>query len=209
MANAVKFTFGNAFDDAGRKAQEQAEERKRSELSAMRAQAFDNGFEAGRQQALAGIEAELEASCSAMAAAISAQVQALDVAKADLLSQSAELARLIGERLAGHLIEQAPLEAIAELVTRAFAVAAHEPRLVVRVADTLLDAVKARSEALAAAHGYAGRMIFLAEPAMARGDVRVEWADGGAERRLGAQIAELDRLVAAFVAGHLPECGDS
>lgn len=201
MTGAIKFTFDKAFDESGRKAQQQAEVRQHAEQEAMRASAFAQGVEAGRLQALESIESATQTAIEGLSAQIIAQAHSMTVAKADLMRQCADLARVIAERLAGKLIEQAPVDAIADLVEQAFAVAAREPRLVIRVADPLLDAVKHRCEGLAGAHGYAGKLIFLSEPGMQMTEARVEWADGGAERSLANHMTQIDRLVAAFIDG--------
>ena len=51
-----------------------------------------------------------------------------------------------------------------------------------RVNDALFDALQRRLAAIAQANGYAGKIVLLADDALAPGDGRIEWADGGAER---------------------------
>lgn len=208
MSTAVKFTFGNSFDDNGRKAQELAEQNRQDEIAAMRLAAREEGFAQGRDHMLAGIEAASQSALDALTVSLAGQVKSLDLAKADLLRQCADLARIVGERLAGRLVEQLPVEAIETLVRQAFSVAAREPRLVIRVSEPLLDRIKERTEALAAAQGFAGRLIFLGEPDLAPGDARIEWADGGAERRFVSQLADLDRLIDAFLDAQTLQTGD-
>lgn len=57
-----------------------------------------------------------------------------------------------------------------------------ESRLVIRVADGLLDALQSRIDSLATQQGYGGKIILLADNSLGIGDVKIEWADGGAER---------------------------
>jgi flagellar assembly protein FliH len=65
----------------------------------------------------------------------------------------------------------------------------------------LLDPMKQRVDALAEAAGYEGRIVLLVDETIPDGDVRVEWADGGAERdsaRLWRDVdAALKRLTDA------------
>lgn len=70
-----------------------------------------------------------------------------------------------------------------------------EPRIVIRVADPLLDAIQERVTAMAAQAGFEGKIVLLAQSDLQAGDVRVEWADGGAERDIGLLWREIDAIV--------------
>jgi flagellar assembly protein FliH len=70
-----------------------------------------------------------------------------------------------------------------------------EPRVVIRVADPLLDAIQERVTAMAAQVGFEGKIVLLAQSDLQAGDVRVEWADGGAERDIGLLWREIDAIV--------------
>jgi flagellar assembly protein FliH len=94
------------------------------------------------------------------------------------------------------LSRKEPLGEIEALVAECLREAIEEPRIVVRVADQLFEAVQRRLAPLAAAAGYAGKFVLLADDALGLGDCRVEWADGGAERDQKRLLNDLD---AAFV----------
>ena len=79
-----------------------------------------------------------------------------------------------------------------------------EPRLVVRAADPLLDPI---NESLAAARGKAGfegKVVLLADDGVAPGDVRIEWADGGAERDSERLWREIDGIIARSLGDEEP-----
>lgn len=93
-------------------------------------------------------------------------------------------------------------EAMAEveaLITDCLARVHDEPRLVVRVADELLDEVRQRIDQLTGAAGFAGRIILLADNTLKPGDARVEWADGGADRDTAALWREIEGAIQRFV----------
>jgi flagellar assembly protein FliH len=48
--------------------------------------------------------------------------------------------------------------------------------------------------------GFAGRLIVLAEPELAVGDCKIEWADGGVVREAAAIDAKITELVERYVA---------
>src|SRR3546814_7421477 len=71
-----------------------------------------------------------------------------------------------------------------------------EPRVVIRCADADLDALQTRAEQAAARSGFEGKLVFLADERLKTGDLRVEWADGGAERNQTALWPEIDAVIA-------------
>ena len=57
-----------------------------------------------------------------------------------------------------------------------------------------------RIELLAAQAGFEGRLVILAEPAIATGDCRIEWADGGVVLDSAAIEAKISELVGRYLA---------
>src|SRR3546814_7302027 len=53
--------------------------------------------------------------------------------------------------------------------------------------------------------GFEGKLVFLADERLKTGDLRVEWADGGAERNQKALWQEIDAVIARVLA---PTAGD-
>jgi flagellar assembly protein FliH len=76
-----------------------------------------------------------------------------------------------------------------------------EPRLVVRVADALLDPLNESLQAARSSAGFEGKIVLLADDSVANGDIRIEWADGGAERDSTRLWREIDEIVARAL-GH-------
>ncbi len=80
-----------------------------------------------------------------------------------------------------------------------------EARIVVRLHDGLLDALRTDLDATAQAAGFEGKLVLLAESDIAPGDCRIEWADGGVERaadRIWSDIeSAMMRAIAATPAG--------
>ena len=61
--------------------------------------------------------------------------------------------------------------------------------MVVRIAPEIYEIAKAKLEEIAHARGFEGRLVVLAEPELAPGDCRIEWAEGGVEREEAATLA--------------------
>ncbi len=70
-----------------------------------------------------------------------------------------------------------------------------EPRIIVKAAQPLVEAVRERLEAVCAAHGFEGRVVVQADARLSPGDCRVEWADGGAERDQARLMADIEAAI--------------
>ena len=74
------------------------------------------------------------------------------------------------------------------------------PHLVVRINDSLYEAARERIERLAKQSGFEGRLVILAEPDIATGDCKIEWADGGVVLERAAIDAKINELVGRYIA---------
>jgi flagellar assembly protein FliH len=74
------------------------------------------------------------------------------------------------------------------------------PHLVVRINDSLYEAAHERIEQLAKRSGFEGRLVILAEPEIATGDCRIEWADGGVVLERAAIEAKISEFVGRYIA---------
>ena len=74
------------------------------------------------------------------------------------------------------------------------------PHLVVRINDQLYEAAREKIERQAAQNGFEGRLVILAEPGIATGDCRIEWADGGVVLERAAIEAKISELVGRYLA---------
>ena len=70
----------------------------------------------------------------------------------------------------------------------------------VRIAEPIYEVAHKRLEDIARLAGFEGRLVVLAEPGMAVGDCRVEWADGGLARERVATEAAIVEAVNRYVA---------
>jgi flagellar assembly protein FliH len=91
---------------------------------------------------------------------------------------------------------KAPLLEIEALLSDCLREAFDEPRLVLRVADSLFEPLQQRLAAITGAAGFAGKVVLLADEALGPGDARVEWAEGGAERDQRRLMHDIDGALA-------------
>lgn len=197
MEQIRRYTFDDLVFDDGNEAGRKVE---LAELEAVRQSARAEGHAAGLAEARAETEAALARALGAVADAagtlLAAEAARTQAAGRDAVSLAmTALSRLLPEAARRHAL--AEIEAV---LTRVLAERPDEPRLVVRVAEDQFDAVRARIEALAAERGFAGRLVFLAEPGLKPADARIEWADGGAERAFDRMWNEIERAAAEALA---------
>ncbi len=70
----------------------------------------------------------------------------------------------------------------------------------VRINEALYEATHERIERMAAQSGFQGRLVILAEPEIAGGDCKIEWADGGVVLERAAIEAKINELVGRYIA---------
>ena len=110
----------------------------------------------------------------------------------------------VGRKLAETLVAAHPLEEVEALLAQCMGRLMGEARIVLRVHESILDALQERVGEITRQHGYDGHVILLGDDTIAPGDCRIEWADGGAERDMSQLAGNIDdsitRMVQAGVA---------
>lgn len=223
MRAVAKFLFDNSFDVESPEPQDLAAERaapapepvveappppptySAAELAAAR--------EEGRAQGAAEAEAAAAAAAAQTRNDVLAAIRDLLPGIAREIDEGAVMAsRFMLEttiaglrRLMPELNRRGGLAEIEGLLQETMSHLRDEARIVVRLHDGLLDALRADLDATARAAGFEGKLVLLAEADIAPGDCRIEWADGGVERaaeRIWSDIeGAMMRAIAATPAG--------
>ena len=115
-------------------------------------------------------------------------------------TEAVDVAVAVARKLCSQLVAAEPLGEITGLVSDCFSHLVATPHLVVRINDTLYDAAREKIERQAAQSGFQGRLVILAEPEIATGDCRIEWADGGVVLERAAIEAKINELVGRYMA---------
>src|SRR5689334_2662150 len=115
-------------------------------------------------------------------------------------TEAVDVAVAVARKLCTELIAREPLGEITALVSDCFSHLVSTPHLVVRINDGLYEAARTQIERLAAQAGFEGRLVILAEPTIATGDCRIEWADGGVVLDRAAIEAKISELVGRYMA---------
>jgi flagellar assembly protein FliH len=123
-------------------------------------------------------------------------------------TEAVDVAVAVARKLCSELISNEPLGEISGLVSDCFSHLVSTPHLAVRINDSLYEAARERIERLARQSGFEGRLVILAEPDIATGDCKIEWADGGVVLERAAIEAKINELVGRYIASR-DQAGDT
>ena len=170
-----------------------------------RAEAFEQGTAVGEQRARDAAHEAIVAVLDRIARDLPVLVARLDEIREDARKEAAVLAFKIASKLAGELIERQPLAEVEAMIADALSQLGEQgdvARIVVRVAEDLVDGLGEHVDGLAARAGFSGQIVLLADRDMDGSNCRVEWADGGAERDVAALEHEIEAAVMRYVRSH-------
>jgi flagellar assembly protein FliH len=170
-------------------------------LAEAEAQAYRNGTAAAQAQAASDAERSAGAALNRVGAALEGLRAGLSSVEGRLEGEAVEVAVAVARRLAPELIAREPLTEIEALARECFRHLVAAPHVVVRINDALQDSVRERLEDISRSHGFAGRLVVLADPEIALGDCRIEWADGGIERDRAKVEATIGEAVLRYIKG--------
>ncbi|SDD94398.1 FliH/SctL family protein [Kordiimonas lacus] len=199
MAEPVKYRFDQAFDGGAKSRFDEELERLRADAETIKSEAYAHGFEEGRNQALQDIEAATKETLSQIAQGAHALFSQKSQLESGIKQDMVQLAYAIASKLSPALIRAHPMAEIEALIEDCLATTHKEPRLVVRVSEALLDPVNERLEDLKASTGFPGDIVLIGEPGLGPQDCRVEWPDGGTERKHDTIMREVETAVQRFV----------
>ena len=169
-------------------------------LAEAEAVGYRNGVAAAEAQALTDSSRLTALALERLVGVLGGLHQALHAVEAKLEAEAVEVAVAVGRKLAPALIAREPLAEIEALATECFKQLVTTPHVVVRVNDALHATARGRLEEIARLRGFEGRLVVIAEPDVAPGDCRVEWADGGLNRDSAATEAAITEAVGRYVA---------
>ena len=164
------------------------------------AQAYRAGFDAAQREAKVESDRRAALALEEIAISIKAIAARVNGIENRMETEAVDVAVAVARKLTAELIAREPLGEITALVSDCFSHLVATPHLVVRINDSLYEGARAQIERLATHAGFEGRMVILAEPTIATGDCRIEWADGGVVLDRAAIEAKISELVGRYLA---------
>ncbi|HZN30204.1 MAG TPA: FliH/SctL family protein [Xanthobacteraceae bacterium] len=201
MSAPAKFMFDNDFAVGERTKSSVALAEHAAKLAEVEAAGYRKGFAAAKAEAEQRAAAALE-----RAAAVLAELnRGLAAVETRLEIEAVEVAVAVARKLAPELIAREPFAELTALAAGCFRHLVAAPHVVVRVNDALQERARELLEETARAGGFDGRLVVLAEPEIAPGDCRIEWADGGVKRDRATIEGAIEESVARYVAARRGE----
>jgi flagellar assembly protein FliH len=201
MAAPAKFLFDMDFGapDKPREKPATAAEIAQKVASA-EARAYRDGYDAGQREAKAESDRRTALALEEIGITIKGIATRFSGIETRMETEAVDVAIAVARKLCNELISGEPLAEITALVGDCFSHLVSTPHLVVRINDSLYEAAREKIERQAAQSGFEGRLVILAEPEIATGDCRIEWADGGVVLERAAIEAKINELVGRYIA---------
>lgn len=165
------------------------------ELVFARDAAFEEGRQAGMGEALEQSERMIATALTALSDQMQTVFQRQEEANDANARNAARVALAVLKKVLPATCEAYAFDEVTRVVEEVVVHILDEPRIIVKVAEPLVDAVHERLQAVCAAYGFEGRVVVQADVRLTPGDCRVEWTDGGAERDQARLMREVEATV--------------
>ena len=200
MSAPAKFLFDVDFSAPDKKEKPATPAEIAAKIAETEARAYRAGYDAARHEAKVESDRRAALALEEIAIAIRSIAARINGIENRMETEAVDVAVAVARKLCAELIAREPLGEITALVSDCFSHLVSTPHLVVRINDSLYEGARAQIERLASQAGFEGRLVILAEPTIATGDCRIEWADGGVVLERTAIDAKINELVGRYLA---------
>ncbi|MBX3552989.1 MAG: flagellar assembly protein FliH [Pseudolabrys sp.] len=199
MVAQAKFLFDTDFAPAADKRPAMSLGEHEARCAEREAAAYQRGVAAAEARIEAHAQQLIAAALGAIGAGIEQLGRNLQTLEMRLEHEAIDVAVAVGGKLAPDLIAREPFAEIAALATDCFQHLVSKPHVAIRVNDAVYETAKQQLDEIARSRGFEGRLVVLAEPEIAPGDCRIEWADGGIGRDRQHAATIIGDAVARYV----------
>jgi flagellar assembly protein FliH len=200
MAAPAKFLFDVDFSAPDKRDKPATPAEIAEKIAEAEARAYRAGYDAAQREAKAESDRRAALALEEIAISIRGIAAGVNGIENRMETEAVDVAVAVARKLCTELIAREPLGEMTALVSDCFSHLVATPHLVVRINDSLYEGARAQIERLAAQAGFEGRLVILAEPTIATGDCRIEWADGGVVLDRAAIEAKISELVGRYMA---------
>ncbi len=176
-----------------------AEARFAKELAAARETAFSEGMAKGRQAEAEAVSAQLSQQLTELLTRFGSWESRFTAEMAKIRAEAMELAWLIGRKLGGAALDRFPAEPVTALLRECLEALPDVPRFRLHLPEPLAEEFQQRLAQIQNELGNNAQITVHPDGALAPGDCRITWQDGGMER----DRAELEAHIAETVTAHL------
>jgi flagellar assembly protein FliH len=201
MAAPAKFLFDMDFSAPDKSRERPATPAEIAQkIASAEARAYRDGYDAAQREAKAESDRRAALALEEISIAIQGIATRFSGIETRMETEAVDVAVAVARKLCSELIAAEPLGEINALVKDCFSHLVSTPHLVVRINDALYEDARERIEKLSRQSGFEGRLVILAEPSIATGDCKIEWADGGVVLERAAIETKINELVGRYMA---------
>ena len=200
MGEPAKFLFDSDFSNSSLLNDAAGAADVARKVADAEARGHRNGVAAGLAQANAESARRNAIALEQIASAMAVVASRFNDVETRMESEAVEVAIAVARKLCAALMSSEPLSEAMALVAECMRHLVSTPHLVVRVNDALYEDTKRSVEAIAHRYGFEARLVILAEPDVASGDCKIEWADGGVVLDSATTEAKISELVDRYMA---------
>ncbi|MGN6283953.1 MAG: FliH/SctL family protein [Afipia sp.] len=201
MAAPAKFLFDTDFAaPAASRERAVSSEEIAKQVAEAEARAYRDGFAAAQREAKAESDRRTALAFEEISIAIRSIASNFGNIETRMETEAVDVAVAVARKLCSELVAAEPLTEIAALVSDCFRHLTSTPHIVVRINDALYETARKTIDELAKRNGFEGRLVILAEPDIATGDCKIEWADGGMTLERAQIDAKIAELVGRYIA---------
>ena len=165
------------------------------EVIAAQQTAYDEGKAAGIQEAHAQFEQMIAAATTQISQAIPLVFQQHSRTQEEHEAHALEIATTVSKKIIPAYTENYGLDEIIHVVSQCLEPLRAEPRIIVKVHESLREDTHERLVKIADEVGFDGRVVVMAHEGLVPGDCRVEWSEGGAERNSDDLWQQIDEII--------------
>jgi flagellar assembly protein FliH len=196
MAAPAKFLFDMDFSAPDKSRERPATPAEIAQkIASAEARAYRDGYDAAQREAKAESDRRAALALEEISIAIQGIATRFSGIETRMETEAVDVAVAVARKLCSELMTREPLGEITALVSDCFSHLVSTPHLVVRINEQLYEPAREQIEKQAKRSGFEGRLVILAEPEIASGDCRIEWADGGVVLERAAIEAKINELV--------------
>lgn len=186
--------------------QEAAPTYSEEELARAREEAHAAGKQEGTNEAADAIDLKIASTLAAIEGSFSELFRSQEEANETTLKSAISVAATIVRKLFPSLNQKNALGEVENVVVTAMDMVMDETKVTIHINEDLKPGLEQRIETLI--KGCEGKLTVLGDAAMAPGDCRIEWNEGGAERNTDAMWKDIDLIIEKNIGGEDKGAGD-